>query len=82
MSKDIAYSTIDTLPFQALFFAGWPKLPAGFDRPFTKGAQQRVYRFVRSLKSRLYGEARRGTLACAGFLLYRSVNPSSLATII
>ncbi|MEB3864305.1 hypothetical protein MSG66_09725 [Acinetobacter sp. IK31] len=53
-----------------------------FDRAGTKGAQQRIIRFVRSLKSRLYGEARRGTLACAGFLLYQSVNPSSLATII
>ena len=41
-----------------------------------------LFRFVRSPKSRLYGEARRGTLACAGFLLYQSVNPSSLATII
>ncbi|HFG7035203.1 MULTISPECIES: hypothetical protein [Acinetobacter calcoaceticus/baumannii complex] len=63
-------------------------LPAGlhcqsaFDRAGTKGAQQRFYRFVRTPKSRLYGEARRGTLACAGFLLYQSVNPSSLATII
>ncbi|OLV74362.1 hypothetical protein BS580_10425, partial [Acinetobacter baumannii] len=41
-----------------------------------------LFRFVRTPKSRLYGEARRGTLACAGFLLYQSVNPSSLATII
>lgn len=45
-------------------------------------AHNNVFRFVRSPKSRLYGEARRGTLACAGFLLYQSVNPSSLATII
>ena len=40
-----------------------------------------LFRFVRTPKSRLYGEARRGTIACAGFL-YQSVNPSSLATII
>jgi len=47
-----------------------------------KAHNNAVLVFVRSLKSRLYGEARRGTLACAGFLLYQSVNPSSLATII
>ena len=65
-----------------LFLACWPTSPVGFDRPLTKGAQQRNIGFVRSPKSHLYGEAGRGTHACAGFLLYQSVNPSSLATII
>ncbi|CAI3137758.1 hypothetical protein MWMV8_MWMV8_01138 [Acinetobacter calcoaceticus] len=63
-------------------------LPAGLhcqsvlaDR-LQKAHNNAVLVFVRSLKSRLYGEARRDTFGCAGFLLYQSANPSSLATII
>ncbi|MFH3666939.1 hypothetical protein WAI17_14965 [Acinetobacter baumannii] len=63
-------------------------LPAGLhcqsvlaDR-LQKAHNNAVWVFVRSLKSRLYGEARRDTFGCAGFLLYQSANPSSLATII
>ncbi len=81
MSQHIAHSTIDTLPFQALFFAGWPTLPVGFSRPFSHTLKSSTFWWV-SLRAPSAAEREGDTFGCADPLAISLLTLFRFATII